>query len=244
MPDKKGINEWRIVLAVMAVVLAAAIVGAMVSNWGHAEKTPEGGAGAPSIPRPEAPLSPENTSPPAISAPQPGQKPTLAQIAARARTWEPHFVEYIGKPAPEFRARDLDGKTHKLSDYRGRDVLIIFWAMWCAPCREEIPYLIKLRQDRPEDKLAMLAVSTDRISDDPIINNSMQAQLIQKLKDFVAARKMNYTILLMPPSGERPYSRISSLPSAIFVSPDGTIKMGTTGYVPLQDIEAILAAER
>jgi thiol-disulfide isomerase/thioredoxin len=134
--------------------------------------------------------------------------------------------------------------VHKLSDYKGKDVMLVFWAMWCGPCKEEIPSLVKLRQSIPEDKLAIIAVSTDRASNDPIINNSMYDKLVQRLKDFAATWQMNYTVVTLPSSSQRPYTDVNALPSAFFISPDGTIKLATAGLVPLRDIEAILAAEK
>jgi thiol-disulfide isomerase/thioredoxin len=240
-----GTNDRRrILLAVMAVILAAAIVGAMVSNWGATRDETADEKPAPVQTQPDEQPPVQVATPQAASLPAASAKPALSQIVARARTWEPQFQEYIGKPAPEFMAKDLDGKVHKLSDYRGKDVLLVFWAMWCGPCKEEIPSLVKLRQSIPEDKLAIIAVSTDQMASDPIINNSMYEQLVQRLKNFAATWKMNYIVVILPSSAERPYSRVNSLPSAFFISPDGTIKLATAGLVPLYDIEAILAAEK
>ncbi len=231
-------------LAVMAVILAAVIIGAMVSNWGASDDNAVDEKSAPVQPRLDEQPPVQVATSETASLPKASEKLTLAQIVARARTWEPQLREYAGKPAPEFTARDLDGKVHKLSDYKGKDVLLVFWAMWCGPCKEEIPSLVKLRQSIPEEKLAILAVSTDQMARDPIVNNSMYDKLVQRLKDFAAAWKMNYTVVTLPSSAARPFSSIEALPSAFFISPDGTIKLTTAGLVPLRDIEAILAAEK
>lgn len=234
MTQTSGNYRWRIILGIAAIVLAVVILAAMFFYRDVSNKKPE-------IPAPVQPAAENKPSPEPTAA---SVKLTLAQIAARARTWEPQFQTYAGKEAPEFSARDLDGKVHKLSDYKGRDVMLVFWAMWCGPCKEEIPSLIKLRQSMPEDKLAIIAISTDQMARDPIINNSMYDKLVARLKDFVAQWKINYTVVTMPSSTVSPYSRINSLPSAFFIAPDGTVKMATAGLVPLRDMEAILAAEK
>ena len=230
-----GKNRWRIVVAIVAFVLAAVIVGAMVVTWDGSART--------SAEKPPVASDSSADREPQVQTSE-AAKPTVSEIVARRpKSWDPQLQEYIGKPAPEFTARDLDGKVHSLSDYRGKDVLLVFWAMWCAPCREEIPSIVKLRQSIPEDKLAIIAVSTDQISYDPIVNSTMHDRLVERLRDFARTWKMNYTILTLPSSAERPYSRVNILPSAFFIGPDGTIKLVTAGIVPLRDMEAIIAAE-
>ncbi len=128
---------------------------------------------------------------------------------------------------------DIAGKEHKLSDYRGRDVLLVFWATWCGPCRMEVPGLIELRRTIGENKLAILAISNEK----PDV-----------VKKFVADQEINYTVLLdkgnMPePFGfMRIYSR-TGVPCSFFIGPDGKIKLATSGLLLLRDIKAILQAE-
>jgi len=162
------------------------------------------------------------------SSPRASSGPSLEQIIKAARTWGPSFQPWYGKPAPDFTLSDLEGKEHKLSDYKGKDVLIVFWATWCGPCRMEIPHLIELRNTVSKDNLAILAISNERP---------------ETVKNFVAKAKMNYTILLAPNILPAPYSSIRGIPSSFFIETDGTIKLGSTGLVSLEEIKAILAAE-
>ncbi len=94
-----------------------------------------------------------------VSAPA---KISLHNVLSAARTWGPIHTSWYGKEAPDFTMTDINGKEHKLSDYRGRDVMIIFWATWCMPCVIEVPHLISLRNAIGEDELAMLAISNER----------------------------------------------------------------------------------
>ena len=160
--------------------------------------------------------------------PKPSTGPSLEQIIKAAKTWGPAFQPWYGKPAPDFTLSDIEGKEHKLSDYKGKDVLIVFWATWCPPCRMEIPHLIKLRNTVSRDDLAILAISNEKP---------------ETVKRFVKQAKMNYTILLAPSVLPAPYSSIRGIPSSFFIESDGKIKLGSTGLISLEEIKAILAAE-
>ncbi|HEC02720.1 MAG TPA: TlpA family protein disulfide reductase, partial [Phycisphaerales bacterium] len=142
--------------------------------------------------------------------------------------WYPAFAPWRGKPAPDFTLTDITGKQHKLSDYRGRDVLIIFWATWCPPCRVEIPHLKELRETTSQNNLAMLAISNER----PDV-----------VKAFVERAEMNYTVLTNRGSLPSPYNTVSGIPSSFFIDREGKIKLGTTGLISLDEIKAILQAE-
>ena len=162
------------------------------------------------------------------SSPRLSSGPSLEQIISAARTWEPSFKSWNGKPAPDFTLSDIEGKEHKLSDYKGKDVLIVLWATWCPPCRMEIPHLIELRNTKSKDNLAMLAITNER----PDV-----------VKKFVAQAKMNYTILLDPGVLPAPYNSVRGIPSGFFIDSEGKIKLATTGLVSLDEIKAILQAE-
>jgi thiol-disulfide isomerase/thioredoxin len=74
-----------------------------------------------------------------------------------------------GRPAPDFTLVDLDGKQHRLSDYRGKVVLLNFWATWCPPCREEIPSMVKLNQLMAGKPFVMLCASIDEGGKDSVL---------------------------------------------------------------------------
>ena len=162
-------------------------------------------------------------------------KPTLRSIIARARGWGPTFTNWYGKEAPDFTVTDINGKKHTLSEYRGKNVILNFWATWCPPCIMEIPHLVELRNTIGEDKLAMLAISYIDFRNKP-----------ETVKKFVAAKPViNYTVTAtyadaMP----RPYNLVNSIPCSFFIDPEGRVKLATEGLIGLSDTKAIIEAER
>jgi thiol-disulfide isomerase/thioredoxin len=175
---------------------------------------------------------PNTTVKPVVIVPP---KLTISDIINRRRGWGPAFINWYGKESPDFTVTDLNGKKHTLSEYRGKNVMLTFWATWCPPCIAEIPHLIELRKQIGEDKLVMLAISHI----DP--RNSTEA-----VRKFVTANPViNYPVTstdsaTMP----RPYNLINSIPSSFFIAPDGKIKLAIEGMISLPQMKAIIEAER
>jgi peroxiredoxin len=155
---------------------------------------------------------------------------SLQDIVKSAKTWRAGFESWTGKDAPDLTVEDIAGKTHKLSEYRGRDVLVVFWATWCPACNAEIPHLIELRKTIAEDKLAIVAISNEP----PDV-----------LKQFAAAKKINYSVAssdigAMP----APFSNVSSIPATFFIDAQGKIKLVAEGLVSLSETKAIIEAKQ
>jgi len=153
---------------------------------------------------------------------------SIKDIIRAAGTWRPIYRYWYDRRAPDFTLTDINGRRHKLSSYRGKDVLLIFWATWCGPCRVEIPHLIELRKTVSEDELAMLAISNEG------------AALVKR---FVAEQKMNYTVLSDASTLPRPYNQVRAIPASFFIDTEGKIKLAVEGMMSLGDIKAVLEAE-
>lgn len=80
---------------------------------------------------------------------------------ALRRARQARNLALAGVPAPEFAAQDLDGRKHRLSDYRGSVVLVNIWATWCPPCKAEMPELDRLARERAAEGLVVFGISTE-----------------------------------------------------------------------------------
>ena len=200
---------------VLLIILIAVIFAAVLLAWEIFKKRPV-----------EKPLS-ESTD--VNSKPVAAVKMRLEDIILQARTWGPVYESWFGRQAPDFTLSDITGKQHKLSDYRGKNVVIVFWATWCGPCKMEIPNLIALRNTVSTDNLAILAIAS--------------GEPAEKVINFAAANRINYTVLLDNGNLPSPFDKINSIPSSFFVRPDGKIKLAASGLMSLGEIKAIIQAD-
>ena len=140
-------------------------------------------------------------------------------------------INDAGESASALSGKTLDGNTVSLSDYKGKVVLVDFWATWCDPCKSEIPELIKLQDELGPKGFAILGVSMD--------------EEVAEVPPFVKAAKINYPLILN--NGERAPKGwvVPGLPTAYLIGRDGkTIKrmFGSKSVVKLKaDVEAALA---
>jgi len=133
------------------------------------------------------------------------------------------------KPANlDFTLTDMDGKKVNLADYKGRPVLINFWATWCPPCKLEIPAFIELQDKYRDQGFVVLGVSTDDPAD--------------ALKQFAAEYKMNYPVLQGTEELMNEYGPIWAIPVSIFVKRDGTICKKHMGPATKEDFERDIKA--
>lgn len=112
------------------------------------------------------------------------------------------------KPAPDFTLQDANGDSVKLSDYRGKVILLNFWATWCGPCTVEIPWFVEFEQQYKSKGLEVVGVSMDE--------DGWPA-----IKPFVAEHKMNYRVLLGTDSVSQLYGGVDSLPTTFLIDRNG-----------------------
>jgi thiol-disulfide isomerase/thioredoxin len=140
-----------------------------------------------------------------------------------------------GKPAPEFALEDLTGKKVSLASYKGKALLINFWATWCGPCKIETPWLVDLRNQYAPQGFEILGVSLDDI------DRGDQAKLNSEKQDiarFVQQMHMPYPVLIDGDTVSQPYGGLDELPTSFFVDRNGTVVAAQLGLTSKDDIEA------
>lgn len=115
----------------------------------------------------------------------------------------------VGKPAPEFTLQDINGKVVHLSDFRGRPVLINFWATWCIPCRQEFPVLVKKYNDA-SGSLVILGVDIQENIDD--------------VRKFVKEFQVTYPVVIDQNGDVVRAYRLVGVPSSFFVDASGILR--------------------
>jgi len=129
-----------------------------------------------------------------------------------------------GIHAPDFELSTLDGKRVKLSDYRGKAVLLNFWATWCSPCKVEMPWFVDLQNRYANDGLVILGVAMDD-SDTP------------KIAQFASEMGVNYPVLLGTDQVSEEYGNVQYLPTSFYIDRDGKIVGKGTGLLGRNEIE-------
>lgn len=147
----------------------------------------------------------------------------------------PHFVSpLMSHPAPNFTLEDLSGKKVSLMDYRGKAVLINFWATWCGPCKIETPWLVELRNQYASKGFEILGVSLDDLDPD---DKKMLAQEKRDIAKFAAQEHMQYPVLIDGGSIDKPYGGLDALPTSYFVDRTGNVVAAQLGLTSKADIE-------
>ncbi len=115
-----------------------------------------------------------------------------------------------GQPAPEFALQSLDGKTVHLSDFRGKAVLLNFWATWCEPCKIEMPWFVDLQKEYGPEGLQIVGVAMDDSGAEDI------AKFAQKMG-------VNYPILIGKEAVGDSYGGVQFLPATFYIDRDGKV---------------------
>ena len=128
------------------------------------------------------------------------------------------------KAAPEFELKDADGKTVRLSDYKGKVVLLDFWATWCGPCKIEIPWFIEFERTYKDKGFSVIGVSMDE-------------EGWTAVKPFISELAINYRILQGSDSLAQLYGGVDALPTTFLIDRSGRIAATHVGLADKDDFE-------
>lgn len=132
-------------------------------------------------------------------------------------------------PAPELGAQDLAGKSRTLADYRGKVVLLNFWASWCPPCLREMPSMERLRQKMAGRPLAIVALDS--------------AETRADVHAFLAKTQVGFPILLDPEGVNTQRWKVFALPTSFLLDASGRIRYVLTGPTEWDEGEALARIE-
>jgi thiol-disulfide isomerase/thioredoxin len=140
---------------------------------------------------------------------------------------ESRFVPWKGAPTPPLDLRDLADRPHTLADYRGRVVLLNFWATWCDFCREEIASMTKLQQQLAGSPLAILWVN--------------YGQSPARVREYVKHLSADVRVLLDPDQDAARAWRVRVIPSSFLVDAEGRVRYSVIGNLDWGGEESVRA---
>ena len=159
------------------------------------------------------------------------------QLAAAEDDSGESLTPFIGKPAPAFSLEDLSGKKVSLADYKGKAVLVNFWATWCGPCKLETPWLVDLRNQYASQGFEILGISAE--GDDLEPNDKAGwARDKESIARFVKNEHMPYPVLINGDSLSKEFGGLDAMPTSFFVDRNGTIVSAQKGITSKDDMEA------
>ncbi|OGB93003.1 MAG: hypothetical protein A2Z31_07785 [candidate division NC10 bacterium RBG_16_65_8] len=149
---------------------------------------------------------------------------------------EAHLPAWTGGPTPPLALKDLDGRLHDLADYRGTVLLVNFWATWCAPCREELPSLERLREALRGRSFEVLAVNVNEGE--------------SRVKRFLAEVPLGIPVFLDRNGDAQRAWKVRGLPATFLLDREGAIRFWYLGELDwarpaiVRTVESLLPAAR
>jgi len=134
-----------------------------------------------------------------------------------------------GAAAQGFVFKDMQGQAQRLSDYRGKWVLVNFWATWCPPCLEEIPDLVALHEAHKKTDLVVIGVALDSTGESVV--------------DFVAKKHVSYPVVLGDYELAEQVGEVNALPTSYLFDPTGKLVSYQEGMVTRESVESYIKSK-
>jgi thiol-disulfide isomerase/thioredoxin len=139
-------------------------------------------------------------------------------------------VTGVAEPV-DYSLPDLNGKNHSLADYRGKWVIVNYWATWCPPCQEEIPDLVEFHDRHKDDDAVVIGINFEDISE-------------EQLTTFVDSFLISYPILRSEPLAVTPLGPVEGLPTTYIIAPDGSPVARQVGPVTGKQLDDYIARKK
>ena len=139
-------------------------------------------------------------------------------------TFSPANVLRQEVKAPQFELKDINGRIVRLSNYRGKVVLINFWATWCPPCRVEMPDLIRLQREHGKEGLQIIGIT-------------YPPERKARVQRFARSLKVNYPIILGTHQLKASFSSEETLPLTIVIDRDGRVSDIISGILLREEFD-------
>jgi peroxiredoxin len=136
-------------------------------------------------------------------------------------------AEQTAAPAPAWKLKDLDGHEVSSDQFKGKVIVVDFWATWCAPCLEEIPGYVALQKKYGPAGLAVIGVSLDRRG--PVF-----------VKQFAESHGINYTLVMGDETVAEAFGGFEAIPTTFLINREGRILNRKTGAVPPEEYERLV----
>lgn len=131
----------------------------------------------------------------------------------------------------DYSLPDLNGKTHSIADYRGKWVIVNYWATWCPPCQEEIPELVDFHDRHKDGDAVVLGVNFEDIG-------------AEQLTSFVDSFLISYPVLRSEPLAATPLGPIPGLPTTYIIAPDGSPVARQVGPITGEQLDEYIARKK
>lgn len=127
-------------------------------------------------------------------------------------------------PAPDFSLQDVNGHTVSLSQFKGKVIVLDFWATWCPPCRQEIPHLTEFYNQNKDKGVVLIGIALD---DDGL----------KAVKPFVNEHKVTYPVVIGDAKVQQAYGGIQGIPTKFIINKEGKIVQTLVGYQTVDTIQ-------
>ena len=148
-------------------------------------------------------------------------------FVAGRRTAQKPKVAASGNSAPDFTVTDIEGKKLSLSDYKGKVVLLNFWATWCTPCRAEIPAFVEMQQKNGPQGFQVIGISMDDEA--------------KPVREFYQKLNMNYPVAVGDDKLAQSFGGVLGLPISFLIDREGRIAAQYVGATDISVIEKAIA---